>query len=85
MKHERLVSDDVESDQDVFSDKYEDNLSKFKVGGVFTFDPNRNMSDMHKNGGISDMLADKHKNISDKLADPNRNISDMLATTTEVS
>ena len=85
VKHERLVSDDVESDQDVFSDEYEDNLSKLKVGGVFTFDHKRNISDMHKNRGISDMLADKNKNISDKLADPNRNISDMLATTTEVS
>ena len=81
----RVDSDDVESDQDVFSDECGEDLSKFKVGGVFTFDPNRNISDMHKNGGISDMLAEKNKNISDKLADPNRNISDMLATTTEVS
>ena len=58
---QRVDSDDVDSDQDVFSDEYGEDLSKFKVGGVFTFDPNRNISDMHKNRGISDMLADKSK------------------------
>ena len=65
----RVDSDDVESDQDVFSDDYEEDTRKLKVGGRFAFDRNKR---------ISDMLADPNRNISDMLADA-------LATTTEVS
>ena len=37
-------TDDVESDQDVFSDDYEEDTSKLKVRGKFAFDRNKRIS-----------------------------------------